>query len=81
MQACRACRVHFDAQVCVCVGLKRGTSCHACLSFSYVPKLMYVGARQAKKDSPLENPMVDRTSQVLVWGSVVGTVVIAAVSL
>ena len=40
-----------------------------------------VGARQAKKDSPLENPMVDRTSQVLVLGSVVGTVALAAVSL
>ena len=41
----------------------------------------HTGLRQAKKDSPLETPMVDRTSQVLVWGSVVGTVAIAAVSL
>ncbi|KAK9841026.1 hypothetical protein WJX81_006358 [Elliptochloris bilobata] len=35
----------------------------------------------AKKDSPLENPMVDRSSQVLVWGSVVGTLAVASVSL
>ena len=40
----------------------------------------HVGARQAKKDSPLENPMVDRSSQVLVLGSVLGTLALAAVS-
>lgn len=36
---------------------------------------------QAKKDSPLENPMVDRSSQLVVLGSVVGTIAIAAVTL
>lgn len=59
----------------------RGVSNYASLSFVGVLKPIHVGARQAKKDSPLENPMVDRASQVLVWGSVVGTVAIAAVSL
>ena len=70
--------------VCISVAvwdLSQRLSVHGSLSFFTIFRSDAVGARQAKKDSPLENPMVDRTSQVLVWGSVVGTVAIAAVSL